>query len=179
MVISDNIRYIESASEWKLFVNRSYRAKIQKGSASQVYNVPERAGVVYNILEDSYEPVRDGCYIVTGAAGEMWPIPAAALRKYRIAPEDITAEPQEVDTVPTDSVFAGIQIPADVRFTLEVDYGEKCVLKGNRDGIGHGEGDWVLVAVKEENGKLVPDFTDAGRIVNGEIFEILYQSYQK
>lgn len=177
MVISENIQYIKASDEWTFFVNKSYRAKIQKGYSDAVYNVPGKMGVVYNILEDSFEPVNDSCYIVTGAAGEMWPISERALKKYDIAPEKITDCPQEISTIPTDTVFAGIQIPARTAFTLEVDYGEKCVLKGNRDGIGHDAGDWVLVAAKRVDGKYVPDFEDAGRIVNGTIFNVLYQPY--
>ena len=177
MVISENIQYIRTSNKWAFFENKSYCAKIQKGHADTVYNVPERMGIVYNILEDSFEPVNDSCYIVTGAAGEMWPISEKALKKYDIAPEKITDLPQEVRTIPTDTVFAGIRIPAQTAFTLEVDYGEKCVLRGNREGIGHDAGDWILVAAKQVNGEYVPDFEDAGRIVNGEIFSVLYQPY--
>lgn len=177
MNISENIRYIETSGEWKLFRNKSYRAMIQRGHTDQTYNA-DRPGVVYNCLEDSYEPVIEGCYIVTGAAGEMWPIPETALRKYDIEKEKITDQAQPVMTKPTDQIFCGIMIPKETAFTLEVDYGEICLLNGNRAGIPHGSGDWVLVAAREENGKFVPDLSDAGRIVNGEIFEILYQPYQ-
>ena len=177
MKISENIRYITTSGEWQFFVNKSYTAKIQKGHSDKVYNVPGKKGVVYNILEDSFEPVSDSCYIVTGAAGEQWPISAKALRKYNILPEEITDEPQTVDTIPTDAVFAGIKIPADIQFTLEVDYGECAELKGNRTGIGHSDGDWVLVAAKKTAEGYVPDFEDCGRIVNGEIFGILYQPF--
>lgn len=178
MIISKNILYILESDNWHLFTNRSYRAKIQKGHANAVYNVPRKPGIVYNILEDSFEPVNDACYVITGAAGEMWPISEKALSKYDIAPEQITDEPQEVCTIPTDTVFAGIRIPADTAFTLEVDYGEKCILKGNRNEIEHDVGDWILVPTKKVNEKYMPDFEDAGRIVNGKIFDVLYQPYR-
>ena len=181
MKISKNILYITepaASGEWQLYVNKSYTAQIQKGRSDRVYNVPGKKGVVYNILEDSFEPVNDDCYIVTGAAGEKWPISAQALRKYDIRPEDITDEPQEVKTIPNkDAVLAGILIPADIQFTLQVDYGECAELKGNRPGIGHADGDRVLVAAKKTENGYVPDFDDCGRIVNGEIFGILYQPF--
>ncbi|HOO06784.1 MAG TPA: hypothetical protein PLH83_09915 [Ruminococcus sp.] len=70
MKISDNISYITEAPEkWSLFRNRSYTAKIQRSDPQREYNVPGKKGVVYNYLEDSYEPVSEGGFIVTGALG--------------------------------------------------------------------------------------------------------------
>ena len=176
MNISENILWItECPEKWMLFTNRSYEAMIQTADPNRVYNVPDHPGYVYNILEDSYEKVGSTGYVVTGAAGEMWPIGERALRKYQIAPEAITDVPQKVMTVELDTVFAGIRIPKDTPFTLEVDYGEKAVLKGNRPGLDHAEGDFVLVATRLENGVPVPDFTDSGRIVNGAVFDTLYK----
>ncbi len=176
MNISENILYItEKTTQWEFFRNKSYTALIQLADGETEYNVKGKKGVVYNILENSYENVAGAAAVVTGVAGEMWPIGQSALKKYKIAPENITAEPQKVDTVEVDTVFAGVRIPADTEFTLEVDYGEKAVLNGNRQGISHGEGDYVLVLAKAADGKLVPDFSDSGRIVNGEIFDKLYK----
>lgn len=177
MNISENIHWIMESHAWELVTNRSYRAKIQKADPNRIYNVPDQPGVVYNCLEDAYEKVGTH-YVVTGAAGEMWPIGEGALRKYRVAPEQITQEPLAVDTVELGDVYAAIRIPLETKFTLEVDYGEKALLHGNRDGIGHGDGDWVLVAAKRmDDGSYVPDFTDSGRVVNGAIFEILYKPF--
>lgn len=78
-------------------------------------------------------------------------------------------------TVELETVYAGIRIPAHIFSTLVADYGERAVLKGNREGIEHGEGDWILVATHTIHGKLCPDFSDAGRIINGTIFDRLYQ----
>lgn len=177
MQISENIRWItEPGAEWTPVRNRSYRAQIQTADPARVYNVPGRPGVVYNVLEDSYEKVGAEGYVITGAAGEMWPIGTGALRKYRISPEAVTDTPQPVDTVELETVYAAIRIPADTAFTLEVDYGEKAVLKGNRPGIGHGAGDYVLVETKQApDGTYQPDLSDSGRVINGGIFDILYQ----
>ena len=179
MNISENIQWIISApTQWKFYTNRSYRAKIQIADSRQVYNVPDQPGVIYNCLEDSYEKVGNTGYVVTGIAGEMWPIGEKAVKKYNVDPNNIAAEPMEVDTVELDIVYAAIMIPSDTMFTLEVDYGEKAVLRGNRIGIDHGDGDYVLVAAKLVNGIYIPDFDDSGRIINGAIFEKLYKEFK-
>lgn len=176
MNISENIQWIMgSTAQWSLVRNKSYQAQIQKANPEKIYNVEGQKGVVYNFLEDAYEKVNPEGYVITGAASEMWPIGAGALKKYQIAPEDITEVPQLVNTVELDTVYAAIQIPVDTKFTLEVDYGEKAVLKGNRPELEHGSGDYVLIATKSINGQYVPDFEDSGRIVNGAIFSVLYQ----
>lgn len=178
MNISENIQWITNPhTQWKFYTNRSYRAKIQIADLQQVYNVADKPGVVYNCLEDAYEKVSDTGYVVTGIVGEMWPIGEKAVEKYNVAPDDITTEPIEVDTVELDTVYAAIMIPNDTQFTLEVDYGEKAVLRGNRFGIEHGGGDCVLVMAKFIDGEYYPDFTDSGRIVNGEIFDKLYKPF--
>lgn len=178
MNITENIRYItENPEKWKLFTNRSYMARIQKADPERVYNVRNQKGVVYNQFEDAYEKVNGGNYIITGVAGEMWPISAKNLPKYKINPEDITSETQSVMTVETETVLAGIRIPVGIEFMLEVDYGEKSWLKGNRPDTEHGRGDWILVNTKLIGGKYVPDFSDSGRIVNGSIFEMIYKPY--
>lgn len=105
----------------------------------------------------------------------MWPIGEKAVKKYNVDPENITVEPMEVDTVELDTVYAAIRIPSDTQFTLEVNYGKKALLKGNRSGIDHGDGDYVLAMTKMINGVYIPDFDDCGRIINGVIFEKLYQ----
>lgn len=175
MKISDNIKWItESTAQWRFYRNKSYKAKIQLADPELVYNVPDRPGVVYNKLEDSYEKVGGAAAVVTGAAGEMWPIGTGSLKKYDIAPENITKEAQSVDTIVTDDVFAAVKIPLDTQFTVEVNYGEAALLKGNAPGIDHSDGDYVLVPAKLENGVYTPDFTDSGRIINGAEFDVLY-----
>ena len=179
MNISENIEFIkENTDDWLFFRNRSYTAKIQRADKEREYNVPGKKGIVYNFFEDAYEPVTEDGFVITGAAGEMWCVGRSALPKYLIAEKDITFEPQQVQTVETDMIYAGIRIPEDKAFTVETDYGEKVMLQGNRPGISHGGGDWVLTAAVEENGRLRPDFSDSGRIVNGTVFDILYQPYE-
>ena len=179
MNISENIQWItNNPTQWKLYTNKSYRAKIQRADSQRVYNVADKPGVVYNCLEDAYEKVGDTGYVVTGIAGEMWPIGEKAIKKYNVNPDNITTEAMEVDTVELDTVYAAIKIPTDIQFTLEVDYGEKAVLRGNRSGIEHGEGDYVLVMAKSVDSAYLPDFDDSGRIVNGAIFDKLYKTFE-
>ena len=148
MNISKNNQWItNNPTQWKFYTNRSYRAKIQIADSQQVYNVADKPGVVYNCLEDAYENVSDTGYVVTGIVGEMWPIGEKAVKKYNVNPANITAEPMEIDTVELDTVYAAIRIPTETQFTLEVDYGEKAVLRGNRSGMEHGNGDYVLVKI--------------------------------
>ena len=69
MTISNYMQWITNSKDWKLYTNRSYRAKIQKADPTRIYNIPGKPGVVYNYLEDSYELV-GFAYVVTGIAGE-------------------------------------------------------------------------------------------------------------
>lgn len=178
MNISKNIQWItNNPTQWKFYTNRSYRAKIQIADSQQVYNVADKPGVVYNCLEDAYENVSDTGYVVTGIVGEMWPIGEKAVKKYNVNPANITAEPMEIDTLELDTVYAAIRIPTETQFTLEVDYGEKAVLRGNRSGMEHGNGDYVLVMTKLVDGEYYPDFDDSGRIINGAIFDRLYKPF--
>lgn len=180
--ISENIRYILNDANWFACKNQAYCVKIQKGDPARVYNVPEKAGVVFNILERTEEPVKEGNYVVTGVAGESWPISVKALRKYDIAPEDITFEPQSCMTKPVDTVYCAIQIPAATAFWLCVDYGEIVTLNGNSEpeSVPHGTGDYVLVEAKQDaEGKWFPDFeSNSQRIINGAIFETLYRKME-
>lgn len=178
MNISKNIQWIiNNPTQWKFYTNRSYRAKIQIADSQQVYNVADKPGVVYNCLEDAYENVSDTGYVVTGIVGEMWPIGEKSVKKYNVNPANITAEPMEIDTLELDTVYAAIRIPTETQFTLEVDYGEKAVLRGNRSGMEHGNGDYVLVMTKLVDGEYYPDFDDSGRIINGAIFDRIYKPF--
>lgn len=161
----------------EILYQQSYRAKIQTVGSQRVYNVADKPEVIYNCLEDAYEKVSDTGYVVTGIVGEMWPIGEKAIKKYNVVPDDITTEPIEVDTVELNTGYAAIMIPNDTQFTIEVDYGEKAVLRGNRLSIEHSSGDYVLVMAKLVDGEYYPDFTDSGRIINGAIFNKLYRHF--
>ncbi len=177
MQISDSVQWIFSPQlRWGCFRNRPYRAMIQLAEPGRIYNVPGQPGVVYNTLEDSYAQVSPGGYIITGLLGEMWPIGPESLGKYDILPEQIQAEPQPVMTRPLPDLYAGILIPKETAFDVTAHYGEKTtVLHGNRPGIAHGCGDWVLVTTEEVNGTVRPRFAGNGRIINGILFPKIYR----
>ena len=178
MKASENIKWIfNDSGKWNLYKNKSNKVRIQKSDPDREYNVSGNKGVVYNFLEDSYEKIGKEGYIVTGVVGEMWPIGSKALSKYNIKPEEITYEAKEVDTVELETVYAAVKIPLGTEFWLETDYGEKALLKGNRSGIEHGTGDFVLVTTKLKEGVYEPDFEDSGRIINGKIFDQLYRKF--
>ena len=149
MNISKNIQWIINApAQWNFYTNRSYRVLIRRADPQQIYNVPGKPGVMYNFMEDVYEKVMDNGYVVTGTMGEMWPIGADTIKKYNIEPSKVKSEPVLIDTVELYTVYAAVMIPYDTPFTLEVDYGEKAMLHGNRPGLEHGNGDFILVAAK-------------------------------
>ena len=178
MEVFGNIECVTSIPTlWKLYTNKSYPVKIQIADSQRIYNVPDNPGIVYNYLENAYEKVDNANYVITGMLGEMWPISKNSLMKYSINPEYITLEPISVNTMELSTVYAAIIIPSHLRFALEINYGEKSVLHGNRLGIEHGVGDYILVKTKLENGLHRPDFTDSGRIINGTIFHMLYKPF--
>ena len=152
--------------------------KICAADKNRIYNVKDRPGMVYNYLEDSYAPVCEGGIVITGIVGEMWTAGKNALEKYCVPADELGYEPAETLTVPTDKIMFGIMIPRDICFTLEADYGEKALLTGNRPGIEHGRGDYILISSAVRNGRAEPDFSDSGRIVNGMIFEKVYREIQ-
>lgn len=177
MQISQSIRWIlDPQTRWGIFRNRPYRAYVQIADPEQVYNVAGRPGVVYNYLEDACEPVSPGGYVITGAVGEMWPIGPESIEKYDISPADVTAEPQPAMTRAMPALWAGVMIPAETEFTVTAQYGDQeTVLTGNRPGIPHGRGDWVLVRTVTENGIVRPDLTGSGRVINGKSFGVIYR----
>ena len=178
MKISSNIReLVRQGALWQPYRNCSYTVQMQLADPAQVYNVPKKAGVVYNLPEDAYEEVPEVGYVVTGLMGEMWVIPPKALAKYDIDPTKLTHTPQPVRTVETDAVYLGMCVPAEIKFSLVVNYGREVILRGNRDGVPHGDGDRIIVLARREGNRIVPLADEAGRIVNGSIFERLYQPY--
>lgn len=174
MEISENIGWVrEPGAEWVLCRNRSWRALVQRGDPEREYNVPGRPGEVYNFMEDSISFARPGGIVVTGLMGEMWAVNGESTAKYTDDPESLGDEPRPLMTRELAGTFAAIRIPAGTEFSVKTAWGG--VLNGNRPGIGHGQGDMLLVGTREENGRTVPDLESDGRVVNGEIFDLLYR----
>lgn len=177
MNISENIQWITPQISGNFtpidHIKQRYRLLIRSKYTMLLIS----RGGVYNCLEDAYEKGSETGYVVTGIVVEMWLIGEKAVQKYNVDPYDITTEPMEVDTVELDTVYAAIMISNDTQFTLEVDYGEKAVLRGNCSEIEYGGGDYVLVMTKFINGEYHPNFNDSDQIVNGAIFDKLYKPF--
>jgi hypothetical protein len=153
-----------NSESWKVYYRNSYDVKIEKAFSDKIYNVPGRAGVIYNFLEDSYEPVKGADYVVTGILGEMWPITKESLCGYDIKANEITDNPITVKTMKRETPYFAIRIPKECKFSVVLEQmGE---LKGNRDMIEHGKGDYILCTSFEKE-----DY----RIINGQVFDKMYR----
>lgn len=142
--------------EPKRFESGSYTVSVEKA---------EPGTECYNYLEDNeYVTDSDRCFIVTGTAGEQWPINGDKLKsKYGIDPDSI-----EVGERVSASVTGGGNEVYAVKTTdqvlIETAWGDTLI--ANRNGIPHGDGD-MLVSTS-------PDFTGDVWVVNGEVFEVTY-----
>ena len=167
IIINEGYKAIlENKENWQKWRKRIYPVKIQKAVKDKIYNVPGKAGVTYNFLEDCEQSLENAAYIVTGLAGEIWPITEKDLASYEVNPEDIGIEPKEFYTKPNGKEYFGIKIPADVTFSVETKHFG--VLNGNANGhkIPHGTGDYILcTSFDSEN----------FRIVNGHVFDKMYE----
>lgn len=147
---------------------RSYEVAIRKSS------VPVS---VYNQLEDVRYDVKpeDNRVIITGTEGEEWLSKTdKVLKTYRkldgtvLSEADIPVDTKlRVKTLPGSEYFA-IFVPKDMQFRVKTSWGE--MLTANRDGVPHGDGDYIVCAVKDGS----PDFSDVW-IVNGVIFPKTYE----
>ncbi len=81
----------------------------------------------------------------------------------------------EAYPTPTQYMLRIVDRLSDPRDPWENDTLRLRILHGNRPTLDHGEGDYILVAAKQVDGTYLPDFSDSGRIVNGTIFDTLYQ----
>ena len=147
---------------------KSYEVAIRKSS------VPMS---VYNQLEDVRYDVKpeDNRVIVTGTEGEEWLSKTdKVLKTYRnldgslLSDEDTPVDTKlRVKTLPGSEYYA-IFVPKDMQFRVKTSWGE--MLTANRGGVPHGDGDYIVCAVKDGN----PDFSDVW-IVNGVIFPKTYE----
>lgn len=142
--------------EPKRFESGSYTVSVEKA---------EPGTECYNYLEDNeYVTDSDRCFIVTGTAGEQWPINGDKLKsKYGIDPDSI-----EVGERVSASVAGGGNEVYAVKTTDQILIETACgdTLIANRNGIPHGDGDMIV--------STSPDFTGDVWVVNGEVFEGTY-----
>ncbi len=165
MILNLDVDLFGQDIKWKQYHRKQYYVQIQKAKSDRIYNVKDKVGVVYNFLED-VEALIDGYdYIVTGVAGEMWPIHKAALCGYEIDNIDsIGIEPKQYKSKARDITYMAVCIPVKHKFQIQLESGT--ILNGNTEGVEHATGDYILYTSLDKK-----DF----RIINGNIFDQMYE----
>ena len=120
---------------------------------------------VHNKLENAdYVTDENRCFVVTGTAGEQWPVNGDKLKnKYGIDPDTVKEGEQTVAHVNggSDGIWA---VPVTGNHKIETSWGD--VLETNAEGVEHGDGDYIV--------SNTPDFSDAW-VVNGAVFGNTYE----
>lgn len=120
---------------------------------------------VHNKLENAdYVTDENRCFVVTGTAGEQWPVNGDKLKnKYGIDPDTVEEGEQTVAHVNggSDGIWA---VPVTGNHKIETSWGD--VLETNAEGVEHGDGDYIV--------SNTPDFSDAW-VVNGAVFGNTYE----
>lgn len=121
---------------------------------------------VHNKLENSdYVTDDERCFVVTGTAGEQWPVNGDKLKsKYGLNPESI--KDGESTTAHVNGGSDGIwAVPVTGNHKIETSWGD--VLETNAAGVEHGDGDYIV--------SNSPDFSDTW-VVNGAVFGNTYEA---
>ena len=121
---------------------------------------------VHNKLENSdYVTDDERCFVVTGTAGEQWPVNGDKLKsKYGLNPESI--KDGESTTAHVNGGSDGIwAVPVTGNHKIETSWGD--VLETNAAGVEHGAGDYIV--------SNSPDFSDTW-VVNGAVFGNTYEA---
>lgn len=136
---------------------------------------PARGTVVHNYLEGAdYVTDDDNPFVITGTRQEQWAISRDRLLKtYQLTEsevESIGPTPRLIFTREGGPVrYWANLVPSEAGpFEVRTAYGT--ILHGNRDGVEHGCGDFIIAS--DDNGK--PSETDRW-IVNGLVFFDTYQ----
>ena len=120
---------------------------------------------VHNKLENAdYVTDENRCFVVTGTAGEQWPVNGDKLKsKYGIDPDTVKEGEQTVAHVDggSDGIWA---VPVTGNHKIETSWGD--VLETNAEGVEHGDGDFIV--------SNTPDFSDTW-VVNGSVFGNTYE----
>lgn len=151
----------------KEYTKRNYTMKAEKVAAGTK---------LYNFLEDCHYTTNDvKCIKLIGTVGEVWPVTIEKLAKTYtlidgtpITEENIPEGEFEIATIVdenAETIFAE-QVTDQVK--VATSWGE--LLTANRDGIPHGEGDFIVSANKE--GQPNPDDR---WVVNGMVFINTYK----
>lgn len=144
--------------------------------AKKIYEIrvkrPAIGTEVYNYLEDChYTTSEKEPYVLIGTADEEWTIDEVKLLKTYTAVDgtelDLSSVGEKPVTIKTREAGAiqyfCKQVPIDEKVQVATSWGE--VLTANRDGIEHGDGDYIV--------SMDQDFKDSW-VVNGVIFGRTY-----
>ena len=144
-----------SVLEARAYDPSSYDVKIEKvAPGTRIHNKLENADYVTD---------ENRCFVVTGTAGEQWPVNGDKLKsKYGIDPDTVKEGEQTVAHVDggSDGIWA---VPVTGNHKIETSWGD--VLETNADGVEHGDGDYIV--------SNTPDFSDTW-VVNGSVFGNTY-----
>ena len=130
---------------------------------------------IYNFLEDCHYTTNEAkCVKLIGTVGEEWPVTLENLAKtYTLADgtpitqENIPAGVFDIVTIVDDSAETIFAEQTIEQTKVSTSWGE--VLTANREGVPHGDGDFIVFANKD--GKPNPDDS---WVVNGMVFNNTY-----
>lgn len=130
---------------------------------------------IYNFLEDCHYTTNESkCVKLIGTVGEEWPVTLEKLAKtYTLADgtpitqENIPAGVFDIVTIVDDSAETIFAEQTIEQTKVSTSWGE--VLTANREGVPHGNGDFIVFANKD--GKPNPDDS---WVVNGMVFNNTY-----
>lgn len=130
---------------------------------------------IYNFLEDCHYTTNESkCVKLIGTIGEEWPVTLEKLAKTytladgtHITQENIPAGVFDIVTIVDDSAETIFAEQTIEQTKVSTSWGE--VLTANREGVPHGDGDFIVFANKD--GKPNPDDS---WVVNGMVFNNTY-----
>ena len=130
---------------------------------------------IYNFLEDCHYTTNEAkCVKLIGTVGEEWPVTLEKLAKTytladgtHITQENIPAGVFDIVTIVDDSAETIFAEQTIEQTKVSTSLGE--VLTANREGVPHGDGDFIVFANKD--GKPNPDDS---WVVNGMVFNNTY-----
>lgn len=130
---------------------------------------------IYNFLEDCHYTTNESkCVKLIGTVGEEWPVTLEKLAKTytlangtHITQENIPAGVFDIVTIVDDSAETIFAEQTIEQTKVSTSWGE--VLTANREGVPHGDGDFIVFANKD--GKPNPDDS---WVVNGMVFNNTY-----
>lgn len=140
------------------------------------YSTPGKR--VYNFLEDSYCVTNaEKCIVLTGTVGEQWVITAEKLQKtYLLNGKPIVGDVAEIfaaEQIVTTKAGAELYyvefLPVEQKMFVKTSWGE--VLQANRDGVPHGDGDYIVYSSNKDGS---PNLNDRW-VVNGLVFAKTYE----